>query len=320
MQRVVTLILLLTLLLWLQPLAYAEDASVLLGKYGMATTDPEIEGEKLDLLEEEYRVVSYKVNTNTMLSSAYDLHDQYYASRLASMDSEIYALADELTSISVQMGDSKEEEVPYILELDSKYRAVSDQLDLRRQARNGWMESQKEAVEAPPLSQSTQDIVKLNAISDRLDKQKAKVQLARSYPDLGDISSFSSPLAIPVQMTSPFGMRLDPLTREAMTFHKGMDMSAPIGTHVLAAFNGYVEEASENSELGTYVIVNHGHGIQTLYGHLSSYRVVQGQTVKQYEQIAESGNSGSRTTGPHLHFGVFIGGQALDPGIIVPHS
>lgn len=133
------------------------------------------------------------------------------------------------------------------------------------------------------------------------------------------MNAFYSPLEISVQLTSPYGERLDPVTRDVITFHHGMDMRAPEGTQVLAAFNGVVEEAASGEELGNYVIVNHGCGIKTLYGHLESYQVSAGDKVEQYDSIARSGNTGSRTTGPHLHFGVYINGKSVNPGVFVPH-
>lgn len=310
----------LLLLFLYSSIAYAEDASVLLEKYGVPTSDAVAEEEKLNILEEEYYSVAQQVNNNTMLSAAYELKDQYNEIRLANMDLEIYELSDELNSIVKKMDESKEEDVKYIMELDSSYRSVAAKLERKRQERNSWMIQSAEVTEQPIVINTEKDRVRMDALGNQVDKQREKVQAALTYPELGEITSFKSPLAIPVRMTSPFGVRLDPITRAAMTFHKGMDMSAPEGTTVLAAFNGYVEEASENAEIGNFVIVNHGRGIKTLYGHLSSYQVVKGQEVKQYEAIAKSGNTGSRTTGPHLHFGVFINGEALDPGVFIPHT
>lgn len=318
LHRVIPLMLLLLLLI--SSLAYAEDASVLLEKYDVPVRDSMAEEEKLNILEEEYHVVAQQVNNNTMLSAAYDLLDQYNEAKLASMDLEIYALSDELKSIVKKMDESEEEDVEYIMELDSNYRSVAANLELKRQVRNSWIDQSDGVTELPITINTKKDINRMDALSNRVDEQREKVQEALTYPELGEITSFKSPLAIPVHMTSPFGVRLDPVTREAMTFHKGMDMRASEGTTVLAAFNGYVEEAANNTALGNYVIINHGRGIKTLYGHLSSFQVVKGQEVKQYEAIAKSGNTGSRTTGPHLHFGVFINGKAQDPGVFVPHT
>lgn len=297
---------------------HAEDASVLLNKYGVSVDNAAAEGEKLGLMEEEYTKVAQKVNTNTMLSAASDLNDQFNKDALKNMDLEIYSLSDALNATETLMNNSKERDVAYIMDLDSKYRSIVAKLGAKRKARNLWGEQSK--ANNPIVIQNVeQDKRRMNVLNNQLVEQREKYQQALSYPELGEVTHFKSPLEIPVRMTSPFGERLDPITREAMTFHKGMDMHATEGTAVLAAFNGVIEEASSNSEIGNYVVINHGHGIKTMYGHLSSQQVVKNQQVKQYQVIAKSGNTGSQTTGPHLHFAVFIDGVAVDPGVFVPH-
>ncbi|THF73915.1 M23 family metallopeptidase [Cohnella fermenti] len=315
-----TLPIALVLLLTFAAVAQAENASVLLKMYGISATDPVEEEAKLSLLEEEYSVKASEVSSNTMLAAAYELMSQYSEEVLAGMDSEIYALSDELNAIEAAMGASKEQDVATIMELDSQYRTAAARLEEKRRLRDEWTEAaQAQPLDVPSQEKLEQDKSSLNSLGDKVDRQRQKYEQALEYPELGEVTSFKSPLAIPVRMTSGYGVRLDPITRDRMTFHSGMDMGAPIGTAVLAAFNGYVEEASRNEELGYYVILNHGRGIKTLYGHLSGYQVEQGQQVKQYEPIAESGNTGSRSTGPHLHFGLFINGRTVDPGILVPH-
>ena len=84
----------LLLLLLSTSLAHAEDASVLLNKYGVSVDNAAAEGEKLNLMEEEYTKVAQKVNTNTMLSAASDLNDQFNKDTLKNMDLEIYSLSD----------------------------------------------------------------------------------------------------------------------------------------------------------------------------------------------------------------------------------
>lgn len=297
---------------------YAEDGSVLMMKYGLPVDNPVLESEKLDSILEEYREVAHEVNTNTMLSAAYDVYDQYSKSKLTAMDLEIYTLTDSLTAIELLMNKSKEREVDFLIDLDLQYRSIMVELKLKRELRAKFTEQFKKVVVTPDINPD-KDTSKLNSLSHQVDIQKDKYNNAISYPDLGDITHFKSPLEIPVVMTSPFGERLDPLKRELITFHKGMDMNASIGTTVLAAFNGTIKDASYNSEIGNYVIIDHGHGITTLYGHLDSYQVAKGQKVTQYEPIAKSGNSGTETTGAHLHFGFMINGVAYDPGLFVPH-
>jgi murein DD-endopeptidase MepM/ murein hydrolase activator NlpD len=89
-------------------------------------------------------------------------------------------------------------------------------------------------------------------------------------------------------------------------FHNGLDFAAPVGTSVMAAADGKVVAIGNNGKYayGRYIAIDHGNGIVTMYGHLSAYKVSRGQTVKEGDVIAKSGNTGN-STGPHLHFTVF---------------
>ena len=112
-------------------------------------------------------------------------------------------------------------------------------------------------------------------------------------------------------ITSKFGGRNSP-GGIGSTNHKGVDIGTPMGTPVLAAKSGTVTWASSYSGYGECVIINHGNGNSTLYGHLSSYAVKTNDKVTQGQVIAYSGNTGN-STGPHLHFGVMEGNAWVDP-------
>jgi len=316
-KRALAIIAFCCLWLLLQQQAYAEDASVLLNKYGITVDNAAAEGKKLDVMENAYYQAAKTVNTKEMLNAADVVYDQYVKNQLTALDLQIYQQSDELTQIQSMMEQAKSREVTFILELDARYRAAASALAAKQEERN------KLAAQYTPATQSyevEQDKARLRDLGTQVSAQRSKYEKALVHPELGEITDFKSPLAIPAQMTSGFGVRLDPVSRTEMSFHKGMDLHAPEGTTVLAAFNGIVEEAASNTEIGNFVILDHGQGIKTLYGHLSSFQVAAGQTVSQYEPIAKSGNTGTQSTGPHLHFGLFINGQAVDPAVIVPHS
>ena len=113
------------------------------------------------------------------------------------------------------------------------------------------------------------------------------------------------------RLSSRFGARSAP-TKGASTYHKGVDWAVPTGTTVVASNGGTVAFAGWASGYGYAVYINHSDGRQTRYGHLSKVLVKSGQTVEQGQVIAKSGNTG-RSTGPHLHFEIRIGGTAVDP-------
>lgn len=112
-------------------------------------------------------------------------------------------------------------------------------------------------------------------------------------------------------ISSEFGYRVHPVYG-TKKYHSGMDMAAPGGSPILAAANGTVKFAGWNGGYGNCVIIDHGGGIQTLYGHSSKLLVSVGQTVSRGEKIALVGTTGT-STGNHLHFEVLNNGAATDP-------
>ncbi len=113
------------------------------------------------------------------------------------------------------------------------------------------------------------------------------------------------------RLSSPFGKRPRPVAG-ASTYHKGVDWATPTGTNVVASSGGTVAKAGWGSGYGYVVYINHADGRQTRYAHLSKVLVKAGQTVKQGERIALSGNTGV-SSGPHVHFEILIGGSQVDP-------
>lgn len=112
-------------------------------------------------------------------------------------------------------------------------------------------------------------------------------------------------------VTSSYGPRIHPIKGQ-VGFHTGVDIGAGYGTPIKAAASGTVVVAGWVSGYGKTVIIDHGNGEQTLYGHTSSYNVSAGQTVKQGEVIAHVGSTGN-STGPHLHWEIRKNGQHVSP-------
>ena len=112
-------------------------------------------------------------------------------------------------------------------------------------------------------------------------------------------------------ITSKFGGRQSP-GGIGSTNHKGVDIGTPMNTPIYAAKSGTVTWASWNGGYGHCVIIYHGQGNSTLYGHLNSYKCKVGDTVSQGDLVAYSGTSGN-STGPHLHFGIKENDIWVDP-------
>jgi murein DD-endopeptidase MepM/ murein hydrolase activator NlpD len=120
-------------------------------------------------------------------------------------------------------------------------------------------------------------------------------------------------LALPVagHVTSGFGARRDPMTGEESS-HSGLDVGAPEGTPIRVPAGGVVLSAGPKGGYGNAVEVDHGNGLVTLYGHAAELLVSKGEFVQPGQEIATVGSSG-RSTGPHLHFEVRVGGRPVDP-------
>ena len=110
---------------------------------------------------------------------------------------------------------------------------------------------------------------------------------------------------------SSFGERQDPINGEG-AFHSGIDIDAPYGSPVRAAADGEVTGASMGAGYGRQIVLDHGHDVLTLYGHLSAMAVVPGQHVTRGQVIGYVGQSG-RATGPHLHYEVRVHKVPVNP-------
>jgi murein DD-endopeptidase MepM/ murein hydrolase activator NlpD len=119
------------------------------------------------------------------------------------------------------------------------------------------------------------------------------------------------PMAGATDVTSPFGVRMDPFLRQ-LALHTGVDFRGEPGDTVRAAAAGRVVQAERNGGYGLMVEIEHGNAIVTRYAHLSGLAVTAGAVVKAGSIIGRVGSSG-RSTGPHLHYEVRVDGEPVDP-------
>jgi murein DD-endopeptidase MepM/ murein hydrolase activator NlpD len=147
-------------------------------------------------------------------------------------------------------------------------------------------------------SKSLDEIVKL---------AKAKNSLLAAIPAIQPVRNENLR-----QMASGFGYRSDPFTK-VRKFHEGMDFSAKTGTPIYATGDGIVGRADNTaSGYGNHIVLRHGFGYETLYGHLSKYKVRAGQRVKRGDVIGYVGSTG-RSEAPHLHYEVHKNGEVVNP-------
>ena len=140
-----------------------------------------------------------------------------------------------------------------------------------------------------------------------LDLAKAKNKLLAAIPAIQPVRNENLK-----RLASGFGYRTDPFTK-ARKMHEGMDFSAKIGTPIYATGDGVVSKADNTvSGFGNHVVIRHGYGYETLYGHLSKYNCRAGQRVKRGDIIGYVGSTG-RSEGPHLHYEVHKDGNVVNP-------
>ena len=127
----------------------------------------------------------------------------------------------------------------------------------------------------------------------------------------GGDGTFIWPLKVSGRISSYFGPRTSP-TAGASSYHKGIDIAAPTGTHIIASAGGTVVTATYSSSAGNYVMISHGNRMYTVYMHCSRLAVSEGDSVTQGQLIAYVGSTGI-STGAHLHFGVSKNGEYVNP-------
>lgn len=130
--------------------------------------------------------------------------------------------------------------------------------------------------------------------------------------ELGDVYNIKWIMPNERVVTSSYGYRINPLNKKEIRFHSGTDYRASMNTPVGALFNGEVLACGWSDTAGYYVTIMSGDNIKYMICHLSSINVKEGQKVNQYDIIAHSGNTGSDTTGPHLHLALYINGATYD--------
>lgn len=157
------------------------------------------------------------------------------------------------------------------------------------------------------------EIREQNELIAALEAQVAaeKAALAEATRIRYDGGVFTWPAPSYTRISDPYGWRMHP-TLGVEKLHNGVDLAAPGGSPILAAYDGKVVAAAYSSSMGNYIMIDHGDGLYTIYMHASALYVSTGEYVTRGQKIAAVGTTG-RSTGNHLHFGVRLNGQYVDP-------
>ncbi|MCC6475796.1 peptidoglycan DD-metalloendopeptidase family protein [bacterium] len=244
----------------------------------------------------------------------------FLASRFAS-DSKSTELLAENQALREQLEtfDSKlknvEQRMSSLAETDNMLRLMADLPALSSDIRKVGVGGAEEILPQGPLLPEAQELAEvLNKLDREVELQKVSFREIYSKLEQNEEMLEHLPTLRPCDtgyFSSGFGYRTDPFTKKA-TRHEGLDISAPRGTSVMASAAGTVIYASRYYNYGQFIVVDHGGGIQTAYGHLHKMNVTKGQKVEKGQTIGQVGSTG-RSTAPHLHYEVRVNGVAVNP-------
>ncbi|MDR2659490.1 MAG: M23 family metallopeptidase [Spirochaetaceae bacterium] len=181
--------------------------------------------------------------------------------------------------------------IPYTIVKGDTYQKIADKMNVALEAILDANDIQDDNIKVG-------DILFLPGAKMRSDDLKMALGELFAYPVRG-------------RLTSPFGWRKDPFTGQRR-YHSAIDIAANTGTPVKAAADGRVTSVAFSSMFGNYLIITHSGGFQSMYAHLNSTSVKEGDRVDQNSKIGEVGNTG-RSTGSHLHFAIYKNGRAVNP-------
>ena len=151
----------------------------------------------------------------------------------------------------------------------------------------------------------------IKALEDAVKAEQAALEAASNPKRTYDGGMFAWPAPSYTRISDDYGNRIHP-TLGVNRFHNGVDMAAPGGSPILAAYNGTVVAAAYNSSMGNYIMIDHGDNLFTIYMHASALYVSKGAEVVKGQKIAAVGTTG-RSTGNHLHFSVRLNGNYVSP-------
>jgi murein DD-endopeptidase MepM/ murein hydrolase activator NlpD len=252
------------------------------------------------------------------------LTDLFHDVRVASLLKENETLQQRYSEIGQKL-TRIESRLKYLEKQDDDLRVFADlpklDSDVREVGTGGYV--REASFDLAPLPDALgEQISEITLLADKMERQielfiESRREIERKLAEENQRIKHT-PTIRPViggRITDKFGMRIDPFLSQRR-HHNGVDIAIERGTEVYASANGVVERvvrrAQPNRGYGKQVIINHGYGVRTRYGHLSKILVRPGQKVSRWDPIGLVGDTG-RATGPHLHYEVIVDGKQLDP-------
>ena len=247
------------------------------------------------------------------------------------MMKKLDAIAEEISQARVELEDEKQALIQTQAELEEKEQTLSDQRAESDELIQELLADKAEMDASQAYYEKLEDelVAKIAKQESEYDKAVAAEKAAAAAAAAAAASSggggdgggggsyggsagggWVNPLSS-IYVTSAYGYRWHP-TQGYYSFHSGVDLAAGYGTPIYAAHSGVVTEAAYSSVYGYYVVINHGDGYSTLYGHMTNYCVSAGQGVAAGQTIGYVGSTGW-STGPHLHYTVYYNGSTVNP-------
>ncbi|MBN2400030.1 MAG: peptidoglycan DD-metalloendopeptidase family protein [Candidatus Aminicenantes bacterium] len=187
------------------------------------------------------------------------------------------------------------------------------------QMTNGFPMAQKTLPDGI-ISQPQNLLSKTKAIKENAKQIEASLKSVESMVNQQKLQLAATPIIWPTRgyLSGFFGNRIHPFTGR-LEFHYGLDIATQLGNKVVATADGVVLVAERRDYIGNTIIIDHGFGYVTHYGHLSGFKIREGQRVKRYDVIGYVGTSG-RSTGPHLHYEVRYFNKPMNPADFILDS
>jgi murein DD-endopeptidase MepM/ murein hydrolase activator NlpD len=252
------------------------------------------------------------IGMGTAMKARYDSAQMYATASVLEIENANYRVATEALAGQIQGLQSAIAELGSKAALDPSLQSAMDKLPavVKNRAMGGG--SRGTAVLRPLAAlQSPENTFGL--LRELLAGLESRLSLVRSDVDRRNALAAATPSIWPAHgwLSSTVGPRHDPITGER-DFHEGLDISADRGSAVYATADGTVTHAAAEGGYGNLVVLDHGYGLETRYGHLSRYRVRVGDQVKRGDVVGLVGSTG-RSTGYHLHYEVRVNGRLLNP-------
>lgn len=249
---------------------------------------------------------------NRMLEEIRSLSDSIKAER-QELETELKAqqtARDELKEMEATLQTQREEANVLLKELDEAYLSLTDEFLANEERENELRAQMMEAQAAYEAALSAEEAARLAAQNKNNVAGGGGSTVSTAGSSGGSFSGFSSPLNY-LTVTCAYGWRIHPIWGDKR-FHSGVDLAANQGDPIYAIASGTVTSASYSDAYGYNVSISHGSGYGSMYAHMTSYTVSAGQYVSQGEVIGYVGSTGW-STGPHLHFEIYVNGSTVNP-------